>query len=114
MSSTYSSRVSTFILTGILFALDDGKFDEDGWHRIHYAAQDGDVKTVQEDLADGVEVDLRTRNHAKETALHRAAIGGSLAIVKLIVERNSIARRNSNRAKERFTLAIDRIESNGC
>src|SRR5687768_5059779 len=68
--------------------LDKDGFDKDGRHRIHNAAEEGDVKAIQAELNKGVSVDLKTKDRA-ETPLSWAAMEGHLEAMKMFISRKA-------------------------
>src|SRR5687767_911251 len=68
---------------------DKDGFSKDGYHRIHRNVLNGDLKAVQEELNNGTDVSIETRNDYKRTALHHAAVSANNEIVKLLVSKGA-------------------------
>lgn len=65
---------------------DNEGFDQYGWHSFHVEACCQQLKSMKEQLNNGVDVNIRTRNFRTETALHLACRNDYFAMVKLLVE----------------------------
>ena len=61
----------------------------DGWTALHLAAFFGHVDAARELLNKGAIVDARSTNTMKNTPLHAAAAGRSLAVVNLLIDRGA-------------------------
>src|SRR4051812_46665840 len=64
-------------------------FDKDGWHRIHYAADKGDLKTVKAELDKGVNVNIVIKGNDGRTALFMAAANNQTEAMKELIRRGA-------------------------
>src|SRR5690242_5844943 len=68
---------------------DKDGFDNDGRHRLHIAAIEGDLKAVQDELKSGTDIDVESRDGLKRTPLHVAAYCNKPEIVKFLVSKGA-------------------------
>jgi ankyrin repeat protein len=63
-----------------------GAYSSDGWTLLHLAAFFGYPQIASALLDRGAEIEARSTNAMKNTALHAASAGGNTALVKLLLE----------------------------
>src|SRR5690349_2010744 len=86
----------------------DGEgFNKKGHHRVHFAASNGDARTVTLQLDKGVDVNIRTRNENKCTALMNSAYWGQEDSAKVLLERKADATIRASRGEWQGKTALD-------
>src|SRR5689334_8736334 len=70
---------------------EDGGFDNNGWHRIHNAAIEGNATAIEKELDSGVSVDVEARGKysSGQTPLFFAATFNKVDAMKFLLFRNA-------------------------